>query len=119
VALVARPVATEVEEPTSVGVSELGRRVRWCRGDEVSGWWRDERGDPDAEEDGPAAGRPDPLGNPAAPWSGPFHAELVAVGIGQHDVPLLRALPDVEVAGAEPSAVATVCCWSARLALVR
>src|SRR5207253_1551223 len=30
------------------------------------------------------------------------HAELVALGVGQDDVPLLGALPDIEVAGAEP-----------------
>lgn len=30
------------------------------------------------------------------------HAELVALGVGQDDVLLLGALPDVEVAGAEP-----------------
>ena len=30
------------------------------------------------------------------------HAELVALGVAQDDVPLLGALPDVEMAGTEP-----------------
>ena len=33
---------------------------------------------------------------------GPDQAELVALGVGQDDVALFGALPDVEVAGAEP-----------------
>ena len=48
------------------------------------------------------------------------HAELVALGVGQHDVPLLGELTDVEVAWRRArSAAATVRRWSAGLALVR
>ena len=32
---------------------------------------------------------------------------------------LLRALADIDVPGAEPSDLATVCCWSCRDVLVR
>jgi len=47
------------------------------------------------------------------------HAELIALGIGQHDVPLVCELADVKVVGAELERRRDRACCPAELVLVR
>ena len=46
-------------------------------------------------------------------------AELVALGIGEHDMGLVRPLADVDVAGAEREQRSTDSCWSSSDVVVR